>query len=609
MKGGMKGRAGPQAAGRGRRGPGHGGGNRVGGTRPVEAPAAPGGAPVAPGDRIELTLHGLAAEGDAVGRYRGMAVFVPLGAPGDRVRARAVEVKPRYARATLEEVLEPGPGRTGPACPLFGRCGGCHLQHLTYEAQLAWKRQQVIDALTRIGKLEEPVVLPTLGMERPWYYRNKAAVPVRRRPGGRVELGFFARGTHELVDFGPGGCAIQHPVITRVLAAVREWLEETPDGLATPVYDEATHTGLLRHVVVRVGLKTGEALAGLVINGDALPGEEGLAAFLRQRVPQLVGVVKNINRRRGNVILGDETVPIAGRPWLVDELGGLRFRVSLASFYQVNPVQAERLYQRALDEALGGVDEGSHGDGARPRAAGPAGQGAGPWIIDAYAGIGTLALLAAARLGFGRRGAGAARLGPGPAGTTGTGGAGARGRVTAIEVVPEATADAEANAAFNGIEGVEFITGRVEEVLPALAREAAGGGRRPDVILLDPPRKGCEPAALAACLELAPPRIVYVSCNPATLARDLAVLCDTGSAAAPRLKRTYPAGSAGASPGVAAGMEGTGPGATPGYGHETATGTGRRPRPRYRLVRAQPVDMFPQTAHVECVALLERVAP
>ncbi|HEY8395100.1 MAG TPA: 23S rRNA (uracil(1939)-C(5))-methyltransferase RlmD, partial [Thermaerobacter sp.] len=317
----MKGRTGARATGEAGRDAGQGHRAGAGAARPDERAVAAGGGPVAPGDRIELTLHGLAAEGDAVGRYRGMAVFVPLGAPGDRVRARVVEVKPRYARATLEEVLAPGPGRTGPACPLFGACGGCQLQHLTYEAQLAWKRQQVIDALTRIGKLAEPLVLPTLGMERPWYYRNKAAVPVRRRPGGRVELGFFARGTHELVDFGPGGCAIQHPVINRVVEAVREWLEEMPGGRATPVYDEATHTGLLRHVVVRVGLKTGEALAGLVINGDALPAEEELAAFLRRRVPELVGVVKNINRRRGNVILGEETVPIAGRPWLVDELG------------------------------------------------------------------------------------------------------------------------------------------------------------------------------------------------------------------------------------------------------------------------------------------------
>lgn len=506
-----------------------------------------GRGPVAPGDRIELTLHGLTDEGDAVGRHEGMAVFVPLGAPGDRVRARVVDAKRCYARAELEAVLEPGPGRTDAACPLFGACGGCRLQHLAYETQLAWKRRQVIDALTRIGKLDGPPVLPTLAMQRPWFYRNKAAVPVRRRPGGRVELGFFARESHEPVDFGPAGCAIQHPVINRVAAAVRAWLEETPAGRATPVYDDATHTGLLRHVVARVGFKTGEALAGLVINGDALPAEGELAAFLRRQVPELVGVVKNINRRRGNAILGEKTVPIAGRPWLVDELGGLRFRVSLPSFYQVNPVQVERLYRMALDEALGSGAEASV----------PA--GAGPWIIDAYAGIGTLALLAAARLGMGRRGAGGTGERP-------------RGRVTAIEAVPAAVADAEANAAFNGIEGVEFVTGRVEDVLPALTREA-GGGRRPDAILLDPPRKGCAPEALAACLALAPPRIVYISCHPATLARDLAVLCDTASAAAPPVR---------------------------------AGGRRTWRSARYRLVRVQPVDLFPQTAQVETVCLMSK---
>ena len=613
-------------------------------------PAAGRAAPLAPGDTIELTLDGLAAEGDAVGRYRGMAVFVPWGAPGDRVLARVVEVKPRYARAIPERVLAPAPGRARPACPLFATCGGCRLQHLTYPEQLAWKRRLVTDALERVGRLPEPPVLPTLGMDPPWYYRNKAAVPVRRRPDGRVEMGFFAPGTHRVVDFAAHGCAIQHPVINRVAAALRRWLEEDPAGRATSTYDEARHQGLLRHLVVRVGLRTGEALAGLVINGESLPGEERLARFLCREVPELVGVVKNLHRRPGNVILGDETVLLAGRPWLVDELGGLRFRISLESFYQVNPVQAERLYRVALDYALGDAGPIARGEGRVPvrperpgadpsrwpgagsRRAGEPGRpgapgGKGPWVIDAYAGIGTLALLAAARLGLGgtRPGPGRGAAGPrgavaggeaaGPvAAPTGPGrvagvspgdgglagdaggmpagaGQGAPDRaaaekgdpslapagedeghalVTAIEVVPEAIADAAANAALNGIGGVQFLTGEVETILPELARRAAAGGRRPDVILLDPPRKGCEPAALAACLALAPRRIVYVSCNPVTLARDLAVLCDTGSAAAPRLPR--PAGD----------------------------------RPRYRLVQVQPVDMFPQTAHVECVAWLER---
>ncbi|QIA26505.1 23S rRNA (uracil(1939)-C(5))-methyltransferase RlmD [Thermaerobacter sp. PB12/4term] len=562
---------------------------------PASPQAAPSPAPLQVGQVVELEPHALAAGGDAVARYGGMAVFVPWVAPGDRIRARVTEVKPRYARAAAEAVLAPGPDRVSPTCPLFARCGGCRLQHLSYPAQLAWKRRLVVDALERVGRLEAPPVAETLGMDPPWFYRNKAALPVRRLPGGRVAMGFFAPGTHTVVDLEEHGCAIQHPVINQVAAALRRWLEEDPDGRATSTYDEERHQGLLRHLVVRVGLRTGEALAGLVINGDGLPGEERLARHLQEQVPALAGVVKNLNRRRGNAILGPETVPIAGRPWIVDRLGGLEFRISLESFYQVNPVQAERLYQVALDYALAGREAGSAAMGSNPGAAvaerdtaagrpardagatgarrdpgtGDAGTAAGGrpfWLVDAYAGIGTLALLAAARLA---------------AGTAGRGVAGSGYRVTAIEVVPEATADARVNAERNGLQGVEFINGAVEDVLPRLAAESQGGagggdgaaarGGRPDGILLDPPRKGCEPAALAACLELAPPRIVYVSCNPVTLARDLAVLCDTGSPAAPAVH-----------------------------------GSGRRRgrRARYRLEAVQPVDMFPHTAHVECAALL-----
>ncbi|ADU50610.1 RNA methyltransferase, TrmA family [Thermaerobacter marianensis DSM 12885] len=605
------------------------------------------GRPLRPGQVIELEPHALAAGGDAVARYGGMAVFVPWAVPGDRLRVRVVDVKPRFARAEPEALLVPGPGRVDPACPLFARCGGCRLQHLAYPQQLAWKRQMVVDALERIGRIPDPPVGETLGMDPPWYYRNKAAIPVRRLPSGRVVMGFFAPGTHAVIDLEATGCAIQHPVINQVVAALRRWLEEDPDGRATSTYDETRHQGLLRHLVVRVGLRSGEALAGLVVNGEGLPGEERLARYLRREVPQLVGVVKNLHRRPGNAILGPETVPLDGRPWIFDELGGLRFRISLESFYQVNPVQAERLYRLALDYALGrpitaeapkGPGPGSLADepagrralatgeaasvtpgGAMATRAAPAaggsglptgdataGGGAGFWLVDAYAGIGTLALLAAARLRDGvvaqdRR----------------------SWRVTAIEVVPEATEDARTNAALNGLENVEFVTGAVEEVLPHLAaalQEAAGTGPGrggPDVVLLDPPRKGCDPAALAACLELAPPRIVYVSCNPVTLARDLAVLCDTGSPAAPPLpalpRPAAAAGAAGAG-GEAAMVEGvpaggaTAPGAAAGGGTAGDAQGGVRPRrrPRYRVVAVRPVDMFPQTAHVECVALLER---
>lgn len=455
--------------------------------------------PARRGDVVELDVTGLALEGLGVARHQGFVVFVPHAAPGDRVRVRIAQVRQRYAEAELLEVVSPGPDRVPPPCPAFGRCGGCALQHLDYRAQLEWKRRWVVDALERIGGLRGVEVEPVVPSDPPWSYRNKAVVPIRQQ-GSRLRLGFYARGSHRLVPFPDGGCGIQHPRVREALAAVARWLGGPGRGLTA--FDPATARGILRHVLVRVGRRTGEVLVGVVATRP-FAGREDLAAALAREVPGLVGVVLNLNRQWINAVLGPEQRVLLGRDHLVDELGGLRFRVSLASFFQVNPAQAERLYGLALDEAL------------------PAAEG---WLVDAYSGTGTLALLAARRLG-------------------------ARGRVTAVELDPAAVADAEANARLNGIEGVEFLRAAAEEVLPALAARA---GDPPAAVLLDPPRKGCAPAVLEACLRLRPRRIAYVSCNPATLARDLARLHAGG----------------------------------------------------YRLRRVVPFDMFPQTAHVEVLASL-----
>ncbi len=446
---------------------------------------------------MEIEITGLAAEGDGVGRYQGLAVFVPGAVPGDRLLVRITEVKARFARGAMARLLEPGAGRVEARCPAFGDCGGCQWQHVDYAAQLRWKRQVVIDALERLGGFNGVPVANTLGMEDPWHYRCKAAVPFGGGDG--PVAGFFGRGTHRIVALPGEGCAIQHPTINAVVRAVRELAAER----GIPPYDEATGRGLLRHVVARVGARTGEALAALVINGPALPGEADLAAALMEAVPALVGVVKNVNTARTNVIFGPHTAALAGRPYLVEKLGGLRFRISAQSFFQVNPLQAERLYRLAIEGAGIAVDD---------------------VVADAYCGTGALALLAAR---------------------------GAR-RVYGIEEVPAAVADARENARTNGIANVRFITGRVEDVLGGIS----AGGRAPAVIFLDPPRKGCARGALDACLALRPRRVVYVSCNPATLARDLAIL------AASR---------------------------------------------RYRVEGVQPVDLFPHTAHVECVAFLSRI--
>lgn len=471
-------------------------------SRPAGVPA--GGGDLHPGKEVELPLTGMAGEGDAVGRLGGLAVFVAGGVPGERVRARLREVRPRYARGEVVAVLAPGPGRVVPPCALAGACGGCRWQHLAYPEQLHWKRRLVADALERVGRLAGVPILPTLGMDDPWGYRNKAAIPFRQ-VGGRVVAGFFRPETHEVVDLAPGegesagGCLIQHPLVNRVAAAVRDLVRER----GIPAYDEPAGRGLLRHLVVRVGVRTGEALAVFVINGEALPDEAGLARDLMDRVPEVAGVVKNLHTERTNVILGPVTRVIRGRDHVFEALGGLRFKVSARSFFQVNPVQAERLYELAL--AAAGLTGGER-------------------LVDAYCGTGTMALLAARRCR----------------------------RVEGIEEVREAVDDARENARLNGIGNVRFRVGRVEERLEDLREE----GRGPDVVLLDPPRKGCDGRVLRACLELRPRRLVYVSCNPATLARDLAVL---------------------------------------------ARG--------YRIAAVRPVDLFPHTPHVECVAELTCAHP
>lgn len=450
--------------------------------------------PVRPGQEIEVTVHGLGSSGEGVARYEGLTIFVPGGAPGDRLLARVQEVKRNYARAALVQVLEPSPDRVTPVCPVAGECGGCPLQHIAYEAQLRLKRQQVVDALERLGKLSGVTVHPTLGMAEPWEYRNKAQFPVGWR-AGRVIAGFFAPGTHRIVDIER--CAIQHPVANRILAAVKE----LAGRYGVPIYDEGTHTGVLRHVLARVGRRTGEAMAVLVTNGPEFPHGRAIARELMARIPELVSVVQNINPVRTNVVLGRESRVLAGRDSITDSIGDLEFSISPVSFFQVNPAQTEVLYGKALEYAgLTGSET----------------------VIDLYCGIGTISLFLARQCR----------------------------EVIGIEWVEEAVEDAWENAARNGIRNVRFIAGDAAVEMPRLAAE----GVRADVVVLDPPRKGCEEPVLQAIAQMAPRRVVYVSCNAASLARDLGRLAGMG----------------------------------------------------YRTVEVQPVDMFPHTAHVECVARVER---
>jgi 23S rRNA (uracil1939-C5)-methyltransferase len=450
--------------------------------------------PVERGGKYELEITSLGHSGEGVGRYHGFTVFVPDALPGEKVTAIAEVVKQNYAKARLDEVLVPSPDRVAPSCAVYRRCGGCQLQHLSYPAQLAAKRQTVIDAVARIGRLDGVTVHPTLGAAEPWHYRNKMQFPVGLS-AGRLAVGCFAPGSHDIVDVDD--CHIQHAANNTVARTVRAALAE----LGIPPYDEKSGRGVVRHVLGRVGTASGEVMTVIVTATADLPRKESVITSLRRDIPGLVSVVHNVNPARTNVILGRQTATIWGRDTIVDRIGDFLFRVSARSFFQVNTAQAAVLYGKAEEYAgLTGAET----------------------VIDAYCGTGTITLFLARRAA----------------------------KVYGIEVVADAVADARANAAANGIVNVEYIVGDAVDVMPKLRAR----GVQPHAIVVDPPRAGCAPVVLDTFVRMRPERIVYVSCNPASLARDLAVLADGG----------------------------------------------------YLVKEIQPIDMFPQTYHVESVVLLQK---
>lgn len=448
----------------------------------------------APGDQIELEVVDLNHSGEGVGRHQGFVLFVPGALPGERVTVVVEAVQARYGRARLLEVREPSPDRVAPACPVASLCGGCQLQHLSYPAELAWKRRRVEAALERVGRLGAVSVEPVWGMPAdPWRYRNKAQFPVGRR-GGQVVVGFFRRGSHQIVP--AEDCLIQSEAVVRAAQLARRLAQEA--GLVP--YDAATHEGDLRHLVVREAVDPAQLLLALVTRTPE-PVPEAVIQGLVEGLPQLVGIVQNVQPERTNRILGPEERLLWGRPYLEERLGPFRFRLGVQSFFQVNRVQAERLYRLAVELADPTPDD---------------------TVLDGYCGVGGITLFLAQRAGL----------------------------VWGVEENPQAVADARANAQRNGVPNARFAAARLEAWLPR--RVAAGF--RPRVAVVDPPRSGVRPEALEALAAAEVERLVYVSCNPETLARDLAHLVTRG----------------------------------------------------YRVVHVQPVDMFPRTAHVEVVALLQR---
>ncbi|MCY7775022.1 23S rRNA (uracil(1939)-C(5))-methyltransferase RlmD [Bacillus licheniformis] len=454
-------------------------------------------APVQKNEYYNVVFEDLTHEGAGVAKVDGFPIFVPNALPDEKAQIKVTRVKKGFAFGRLIDLKEESRYRTDAPCPIYKQCGGCQLQHINYEGQLLYKQKQVKDVLERIGKLDlsRITVHPTLGMEDPWNYRNKAQVPVGEREGGLI-AGFYQQRSHEIIDMNE--CLIQQSENDRVVQAIKEICGK----YGIKAYNEERHKGWLRHIMVRYGAATGEMMVVFITRTNDFPHKAKIVEEITAAFPHVKSIVQNINPKKTNVIFGDETTVIWGEEYIYDTIGGIKFAISARSFYQVNPEQTKVLYDKALEYAeLNGEET----------------------VIDAYCGIGTISLFLAKQAK----------------------------KVYGVEIVPEAIEDAKRNAELNGIENAEFAVGEAEAVIPKWYEE----GIKADTLVVDPPRKGCDEALLRTIIEMKPKRVVYVSCNPGTLARDLRVLEDGG----------------------------------------------------YVTREVQPVDMFPHTAHVECVAILTLV--
>ena len=449
-------------------------------------------------DIVTLEIVDCGTDGEGIGKADGFTVFVKDAVIGDTVTAKIMKAKKNYGYGRLMEILKPSPYRVEPVCPSARQCGGCQLQAVSYEEQKVFKEKKLRGHLERIGGFRDLPMEPMIGMDEPYHYRNKAQFPVGRNKEGRIITGFYAGRTHAIIE--NRDCALGIPQNKEILDIVIAHMEKY--GIAP--YDEMTGKGLVRHIFVRYGFFTGELMVCLIINGQDLPHQKELIEKLRE-IPGMASISLNINKKRSNVILGDKVKTIWGQEYITDKIGDISYEISPLSFFQVNPKQTWKLYSKALEYA------DLHGEET---------------VWDLYCGIGTISLFLAQQAKF----------------------------VRGVEIVPAAIDDAKRNAQINNIENVEFFVGKAEEVLP---REYEKNGVYADVIVVDPPRKGCDEMLLKTILKMQPKRVVYVSCDSATLARDLRFLCDNG----------------------------------------------------YELKKVCGVDQFPQTVHVETVVLLSQQKP
>lgn len=457
-------------------------------------------------DIVTVTIEDFGVNGEGIGKTDGYTLFIKDAVIGDVVETKVMKAKKNYGYGRLMKIIQPSKHRVTPRCSAARQCGGCQIQAVSYEKQLEYKNQKVRNNLKRIGgvpeELLEAVMEEPCGMEEPYRYRNKAQFPIGRDKSGKLAAGFYAGRTHQIIPCED--CILGAEVNQKILSVILGFMERH----RIEPYDEVRHKGLVRHVLIRYGFATDEIMVCLVINGRKLPHAGELTEKLVQ-IPGMTSISLSVNTEKTNVIMGQEIALLWGQRYITDYIGEIRYQISPLSFYQVNPVQTRKLYETALEYA------GLCGEET---------------VWDVYCGIGTISLFLAQRAG----------------------------RVYGVEVVPQAVEDAERNAEINGISNAQFFTGKAEEVLPEYYENYAAShpGRQAgaDVIVVDPPRKGCEESVLETMVQMRPERIVYVSCDPATLARDVKYLRERG----------------------------------------------------YELVRGKAVDMFPQTCHVECVVWIQR---
>ena len=438
-----------------------------------------------------LTIKRLGINGEGVGYFKRQVVFVPGALPGEEVVVEATKVHPKFVEAKIKNIRKKSEFRVQPICPVYEECGGCQLQHLDYSQQLKEKRDIVIQSLERHTELpiNQMDIRETMGMENPWNYRNKSQFQVGQKDG-KVLAGLYGINSHNLVHIDQ--CAVQHTKTNKAIGTVRKVLQK----LQIPIYSEKSKKGIVRTVVARVGIQTGELQIVLITAKKELPQKEQIVEEIKKRLPEVKSIMQNINGEKTSLIFGEETFNLGGNDFIQETLGDLSFELSARTFFQLNPEQTVKLYNEVKEAAqLTGTEK----------------------VVDAYCGVGTIGLWVADQAA----------------------------EIRGMDVIPESIEDAKKNAARHGIKHAQYVTGKAEVILPKWANE----GWTPDVVIIDPPRTGLDQQLLETLLKVKPKRIVYVSCNPSTLAKDISVLA-----------------------------------------------------PLYKIEYIQPVDMFPQTSHVECVA-------